>query len=406
MESMEKICEECQKPFNAKWDKSKYCSRKCSSLSQRSRVTLICQECGCHYTVPLHRKDSKYCSKLCLYGGSYVEKPKGYWRDWDNLKRELESIIVGDVFPSTFTIRKQIGSYALRGIEHFGGLGKVAKKLGCRRTGRSYISSDGHFVRSGYELLLDEYLFARGIPHEVDGFVPDSKYRFDFKVKDTYIEIWGFNRNRKYNDNKVARHYQAKRKNKELHYKEKGLHLVSFEENFFNRTLVSIEAQLDSIFSELGFDVSKKDHSTDLSSVVEVCAIWTESQVIDWIKSYIEEHEVFPAKRVLESQGDFDKVYVIKRYGGFTYFRKKLGHDKHYQWSIDRVVNHLTEITTKTGFFPTQREIPKKLAHGAAKFGGLRAMKGLVEEQLGHPCRAKSDKSECRYKTHRDSIML
>lgn len=60
-----------------------------------------------------------------------------------------------------------------------------------RRQGRIQ-AKDGDFVRSSYELLVDDWLFDHGFPHIYNPKVPFSKYqRADFLVGLTYIEIWG-----------------------------------------------------------------------------------------------------------------------------------------------------------------------------------------------------------------------
>ena len=56
-----------------------------------------------------------------------------------------------------------------------------------------YITRDGHHTHSYNEYVFDEFLFSRGIEHEVDGRIhPDYRYRYDFKVGEIYFEIWGF----------------------------------------------------------------------------------------------------------------------------------------------------------------------------------------------------------------------
>lgn len=58
--------------------------------------------------------------------------------------------------------------------------------------GPPLICDDGHVVRSSYELRVDNWLTAHGLDHEVEPRVPFHRHwRADFRVRDTYIEVWG-----------------------------------------------------------------------------------------------------------------------------------------------------------------------------------------------------------------------
>lgn len=114
------------------------------------------------------------------FHGKEVEKPSA-----DELKRlyvqEGKSIIeIGDLFgisPST------VAEWLERiGIERREVLFGYKESLRC---------SDGDRVRSTYERRVDNWLYENGIPHAYDQQLPGANYRCDFKVGDTYIEIWG-----------------------------------------------------------------------------------------------------------------------------------------------------------------------------------------------------------------------
>lgn len=64
---VEHTCEFCGEVFKRdKYKSPRFCSRQCSSESQKKRVILKCKYCGVEFETPISRKGrSKYCSKKC-----------------------------------------------------------------------------------------------------------------------------------------------------------------------------------------------------------------------------------------------------------------------------------------------------------------------------------------------------
>lgn len=81
-----------------------------------------------------------------------------------------------------------------------------------------YTAKDGHRVKSSLELQVDDWLYEHGIDHTYEPAIGTSKYKADFLVGDTYIEIWGIMGNAK---------YQAKQQKKLEAYHHFGLKLLS-----------------------------------------------------------------------------------------------------------------------------------------------------------------------------------
>jgi hypothetical protein len=96
--------------------------------------------------------------------------------------------------------------------------------------------TDGHSVKSTYEVRVCDWLSSRGISHAYETRVPSSRFRSDFLANGWYIEVWGVT-------NIPA--YQAKRARKEAHYRSLGLPLIGIEpHHFYSKT-----NQLDRILS-------------------------------------------------------------------------------------------------------------------------------------------------------------
>jgi hypothetical protein len=64
---------------------------------------------------------------------------------------------------------------------------------GTRRTGRGTqcLAKDGHVCLSLGEKTMDDFLYARGIPHEKEPHYPEGNLRADFLVNGVFIEYFG-----------------------------------------------------------------------------------------------------------------------------------------------------------------------------------------------------------------------
>lgn len=69
--------------------------------------------------------------------------------------------------------------------------------------GKRHQCNDGHEARSLYELRVDNWLHAHGLTHETEPRYPfDARYRADFLVGSTFIEVWGVTNNQAYLERK------------------------------------------------------------------------------------------------------------------------------------------------------------------------------------------------------------
>jgi hypothetical protein len=94
-----------------------------------------------------------------------------------------------------------------------------------------YTSKDGHKVKSGLEVQVDDWLFERGINHIYEPFIGKSRYKSDFLINDIYIEIWGITGHSKYDE---------KRQTKLRLYQSLKLNLISvFPSDFPNLKVLS-----------------------------------------------------------------------------------------------------------------------------------------------------------------------
>lgn len=317
----------------------------------------------------LHRKKFTLNDYRIKFGYKIIKKTKNYWMNWNNLETELKSLIVNNIFPTLSLIKTKLGGGATKSIFRFGGITKVAKKMGYKPS-HFHITTDGHYVFSAYEQIFDEYLYSRNIPHDANKKIhPNHKYKYDFKVNDIYFEIWGFDtRNKKYIKN---------RKIKEHLYKELNLKLISIEYTEFLKPISDIEKNLDSLFASLNINTINKIKN-HLNSIQNDFEIWNEEKITNELKKTICKIGHFPKNRELGKL-----YYAVRKYGGINYFANKLEYEckkPPRYWNDDKILEELLIVVNKIKHFPTTDElthINRKLLSAICEFGGISKFKKL-----------------------------
>lgn len=248
-------------------------------------------------------------------------KPVGYWNDFNNLKLWLlenfkELIIELKKFPTATMINSSNITDVI--LKH-GGFIKVAEKMGCDTTKKLFVSPDGHYLDSTLELIVDWYLWSRDIKHSVHGRISSMrKYKYDFKIDDFYVEVWGLSGTKKCD-------YDSNRLKKEELYKTLNLNLISIEKEIFEKPFLEIEKSLDAIFSSNKFDVTKKITSINLEESISGYNYWNFSNTLLELKKVIEQIGKFPSTSILKSMQKKQIQKSMQKHGGQNVFRKILG---------------------------------------------------------------------------------
>lgn len=282
------------------------------------------------------------------------QKPKGYWKDFNNLRNEIERIIVNDKFPTLDMIENNIGFNAKRAIYHYhGNIAEVAAKMGYDPP-NFFVTTDGHYVQSGNEYLVDEFLFARGIQHEVGGLIAPEKsqYRFDFKIGDYFVEIWGYEKNR--NDG-ICGEYNKKRALKEEVYTKLGLNLINIESEDFQLPADQLEKRLEELFAHIQLDNQQKQF--DIKNVIKHAYYWSEDRVLAELKVILIDLGKVPSWKELREAGRGDLADAVKRYGGFIKFKTLLGQKTRTEWDDDKIISELRPIIEMDKAFPIQSRL-------------------------------------------------
>lgn len=128
---------------------------------------------------------------------------------------ESLSAIARDYPVSSTLIRQRCRTY---GIEFQRDGWQLGKRFPC---------ADGHLARSTYELRVDDWLFDHGLQHDVEPAYPwDRRYRADFLVGQTYIEVWGVTNNAAYRERRALKIQRCA---------ETGLDLIQINYGQFSR---------------------------------------------------------------------------------------------------------------------------------------------------------------------------
>lgn len=245
------------------------------------------------------------------------KKPNGFWKNWDNLEKEVK--IVYDMlgrFPTKIDLIN-LGRQDLQGgIDQYGGMDKIKTKMEIED---KYQTKDGHYVNSSYEFIFDEFLYSRGIQHDVGLLIDpasDRKFKYDFKIDDNYFEIWGYGEN----ENEISKFYMHRKKEKIDFYTERNLKLIHIEYDFFICKNQELEIKLEKLFENLGFDF-KNIRPFSVFEIKNDFHRHTIKSVIEDIKNLKAILGCFPKQKDFTNEWSYLKS-ATHRHGGLNYFKE------------------------------------------------------------------------------------
>jgi len=135
------------------------------------------------------------------------------WKDKDKIISSLEKkSIFGKLFGSTETKEPK------KKIE-------TNKDIRKKYTTSEYRTEDGHYVRSKAELIIDNWLYNKGIVHAYEKKLPTKENLLsDFYIpeKNIYIEYWGYENQEQ---------YLKRKKIKQQIYKRYNFNLIELNDN-------------------------------------------------------------------------------------------------------------------------------------------------------------------------------
>lgn len=181
----------CNRKFNRqpneiKKSKKLYCSRSCAvtvnnrKFPKRKALIKKCKYCWKKFTGDA----IKYCSVECQYKGATVSK------------KEILKLIVDFYKKKRRIPLKREFSHYHAASGRYGTWNNAIKAAGFEPNpvmfAKKYIANDGHKCDSLAEKIIDDWLYARKIPHDINVSYPGSGgLTADFKVADYWIEFFG-----------------------------------------------------------------------------------------------------------------------------------------------------------------------------------------------------------------------
>jgi hypothetical protein len=347
-------------------------------------------------------------------------KSPNYWT-LDQIQKHVALFVKNNKLPTINTLQRNFGYGLVRAINKIGGMKKVASFMGYE-LGSHLLCSDGHHVQSSYEYLLDEFLYHHKIQHDVGGIICDKyNFRYDFKIGNIYVEIWGYNSGNRYKS------YAERRIKKEKLYNELNLNLVSLEADWFKSPLIENKfkkilkmagvqpskskfpiknyvhhtkywnykntlnefsnlrtklgrplcfkdvqtAGLQYAISKFGGlfkfnDITKNIKNTSSLSVKHiVIRQWDDKSITQFLKQITSTIHHFPTSSELKELGYTGLLTAIEQHGKINKFREILGcpviKKSHHYWSEDRILAELKIVIQTLGRSPKTSEINKSL---------------------------------------------
>lgn len=344
-------------------------------VPQRSKME---KNCG-HFARRIHELGGyrNVVSKAGLKIDIPKQKPKpSFWDCINTSVSFLQSIADNGRVPGSSEMQRQYGKPFTRNMTRYGGYKKVVRQAGLSiRTG--YTGSDGHILASYYEFLFDEYLFLNGIEHETEGRICNENLsRYDFKIGDVYIEIWGISlSSSKFPD------YSSRRLKKEILYKTHELKLLSFYGIDFRKSSDDLQKLFCEKLASVGIlSGIQKNYPVFNRRKLDY---WNDTTIIKEIGQYIELYKNFPTANDLLQRGRNDLRTAIKLNGGYRKFAKQFGVEpKTKIYSEESVLEELIAVVTLIGHFPNDRELNtmgrKALSSSIRNHGGYGHFKEMI----------------------------
>jgi hypothetical protein len=315
-----------------------------------------------------------------------VSRPSGYWEKTENILRELDKVFndFGRIPTNKELLELGYGSLAL----HIKKLPEeILEKYNFYSNSLLIKTKDGHYVRSNYELLFDNYLSYNNIKHLSEGLISQShtrKYQFDFKLllnnkKEVFVEIWGYTRNR----NKQEKDYHEKRLKKEKVYLDLKLNLIGIPADIYEKTFVEIYDYFSKSISV--FDTKYVAKKLDINYLLWG-STYNEENIIETLHSLIEKNEgYFPTTNQLRKLNNGEGIISqIQKFGGVQYFKDKLevsSKVKGSKWTLSKLK---TEIKTVNNllYIPSYNELNEvnrlDILGGIQKNGGFKNVAKLL----------------------------
>jgi hypothetical protein len=307
----------------------------------------------------------------CGINENHLFTKSGYWKDFDNVKKEVEEVVneIGR-FPTSTDLRLLNKHRLLSAISsNYDGLKSVRKFLGY--TKKVPIAKDGHFCDSYSEVIIDDFLYMNKIPHKrnIQFNFPKIKCRPDF-VLDNMIIIEVLMADYRIGNHKGRyKQYVDRYVKKRAAYKSAKMEMIEvFPDELIDRS--KLEKKLYAIASkaEAPRPFLLKDFTNIIFFDKKSPGYWAnpdnlKKELLPLIKQYGK----IPSINILREIGRNDiEGAIISIYGSYRAVAKDIGVDyNNYQkpqrfWQdIKNIEEELKPVIEKYGYIPAKSELKK-----------------------------------------------
>jgi hypothetical protein len=319
---------------------------------------------------------------------SFERNPPNYW-SVDRIQKCISSISPNKKFPTKESIKRNFGSGIIKAINKLGGSKKVSSILGCQLNS-CLLCSDGHHVQSSYEYLLDEFLNHHKVPHEVGGVVfPGLNFRYDFKVGNVCIEIWGCTGGWK-------KEYDIKRVKKELLYSKFNIPLISLEAEWFKNKSI-IESKFLDILKIT--KIKGNQNQFIIANYINHSKYWNYENTVAEFNVLKNKLGKKPCTKDVDSVRGLK--YALGKHGGLRFFN---GLPKN--WNDDAIEKALRNIAASIGHFPTSTELRHMRFSGLLSAIEVQGKINKFREKLGYTSIKKNNNYWSEDRILQDLIMI
>lgn len=127
---------------------------------------------------------------------SFLKAKYGINNEFTEVQKELiDSIVLAKNITSDVrreTLKEHISLHKCKTLFPSFTVAVIASGLSPAAKYAKVIANDGHSCDSYEELLIDNWLYSNNFTHDVHVLYPNSKYKCDFKIGDTFIEYTGY----------------------------------------------------------------------------------------------------------------------------------------------------------------------------------------------------------------------
>jgi len=290
-----------------------------------------------------------------------------YLDDWNKFETQIRILINKfNRFPTIVEITKELG-IGQQYINYHGGIYDIKRKLNYVDEG-DLIDDSGYYNSSSYEYIFSQWILNNSyvkVDRNVlisDNPKEDGNYNCDFVLSlqnDTklWVEIWGGYRSK----SKDQFHNYNETHDIKIKLYDKHKHnLISIYPEFFdNKKYEEIQTALYELFSDKIECIHK---NIDVEKIIPYTLI-DEQELIDKIMSYSTNDEYLPTVKVVEKANNRLMREIVKRYGNYGKFSKKIGMPMEFKtnkyWDEDKIFEYFGLLHDKYNKLLNRPEIQK-----------------------------------------------